>query len=57
MFSLLEYIKIHRISLNQDVAELTQQNIYNHDEAMEMRDLVGQLRVLDHLIKVAEETE
>lgn len=54
MFSLLEYIKIHRISLFQDWEELNQLDpIENYRK---VRDLSIRISVLDHLIKVAEET-
>jgi hypothetical protein len=52
MFSLLEYIKIHRISLQQDLESTEMFGGYTF-----RRVIIGQIAVLDHLIKVAEETE
>jgi hypothetical protein len=51
MFSLLEYIKIHRISLIQDMESIP---YLTYPELK--RDFENQIHVLDHLIKVAEET-
>ena len=56
MFSLLEYIKIHRISLVQDFGKFQRQTEYTYEDSLAMRDIISQIRVLDHLIKVAEET-
>jgi hypothetical protein len=55
-FSLLEYIKIHRISLEQDWQELNAK-IDPLESHWQLRDLANQIKVLDHLIYVAEETE
>jgi hypothetical protein len=52
MFSLLEYIKIHRISLQQDLEKTEGLAGYTFRRVKQ-----GQVDVLDHLIKVAEETE
>jgi hypothetical protein len=54
MFSLLEYIKIHRISLQQDMeSEDLDPSAENYDARVYLQT---QINTLDHLIKVAEET-
>jgi hypothetical protein len=53
---LLEYIKIHLISLEQDWEKIQQQMAYTYENSRAMRDLSMKINVLDHLIKVAEET-
>jgi hypothetical protein len=54
---LLEYTKIHLVSLEQDLEKIQRQDTYTYEDSLAMRDLTMQIRVLDHLIKVAEETE
>lgn len=56
MFSLLEYIKIHRISLIQDFEEINSRKETTDQDMQIMFNLDNQIKVLDHLIKVAEET-
>ena len=52
MFGLLEYIKIHRISLQQDMESLDVSTL-NYNARVYLQT---QINTLDHLIKVAEET-
>jgi len=59
MFNLLEYIKIHRISLQQDLESLDVSTLsYNARVYLQTQSntLETQINILDHLIKVAEET-
>ena len=52
---IIEYIKLHKISLNQDLNKLTLFEDWTEEQEIDYSYLIAQIGVLNHILDVYEE--